>query len=96
MEIKKEELQTLANLYKTFSDPTRLSILNYLIGKKVPVYDISEYTGMSQSAISHQLQYLRQSNFVVSERKGKEMFYELSDDHIEKIIKLGLEHIKEL
>ena len=95
MEMTKEELGSLANLYKIFGDPTRLSILNFLINHKACVYDISIATMMSQSAVSHQLKYLRQTNFVKSERKGREVYYELRDDHIEKIIKLGLEHIKE-
>lgn len=95
MKIQKEELGILANLYKNFSDTSRLSILNFLINNKACVYDISEAVNMSQSAVSHQLQYLRQTNFVKAERKGREIYYELSDDHIEKIIRLGLEHIRE-
>lgn len=95
MKVEQTELYDLANLYKIFSDPSRLSILNYLILHKACVYDISVVTNMSQSAVSHQLQYLRQMNVVKSERKGREIYYELSDDHIEKIMKLGLEHIKE-
>ena len=95
MKVEQTELYDLANLYKIFSDPSRLSILNYLIHQKACVYDISVVTNMSQSAVSHQLQYLRQMNVVKSERKGREIYYELSDDHIEKIMKLGLEHIKE-
>lgn len=95
MNLESKRLYELANLYKTFSDPSRLSILNYLIHNKACVYDISMSTNMSQSAVSHQLQYLRQTNFVKSERKGREIYYELSDNHIEKIIKLGLEHIEE-
>lgn len=95
MELNQKKLYELANLYKTFSDPSRLSILNYLLHNKACVYDISQNTNMSQSAVSHQLKYLRQTNFVKSERKGREIYYELSDDHIEKIMKLGFEHIEE-
>lgn len=95
MELNQKKLYELANLYKTFSDPSRLSILNYLLHNKACVYDISQNINMSQSAVSHQLKYLRQTNFVKSERKGREIYYELSDDHIEKIMKLGFEHIEE-
>lgn len=50
---------------------------------------------MSQSAISHQLKYLKESNLVKSRRNGKSMLYYLADDHVKIIIKTGLEHIEE-
>ena len=50
---------------------------------------------MSQSAISHQLKYLKNSNLVKSERDGKSIYYSLADDHIKTIFKTGLEHINE-
>ena len=50
---------------------------------------------MTQSAISHQLKILKQSKLVKNERDGKQIIYSLDDDHIAKIISLGLEHVKE-
>ena len=50
---------------------------------------------MSQSAISHQLKYLKEVNLVKSKRDGKSMLYYLSDDHVKTIIQTGLEHIEE-
>jgi len=59
------------------------------------VCDIAEALGMTQSAISHQLKILKQSKLVKNERDGKQIIYSLDDDHIAKIISLGLEHVKE-
>lgn len=50
---------------------------------------------MSQSAISHQLKYLKETNLVKGERDGKSIIYELADNHVKIIIKTGLEHIEE-
>ncbi|HCX93478.1 MAG TPA: transcriptional regulator, partial [Lachnospiraceae bacterium] len=50
---------------------------------------------MTQSAISHQLRILKQSQLVKSRRDGKSVFYSLADDHVYRIINQGFEHIKE-
>ena len=59
------------------------------------VCDIAELVGMTQSAISHQLQMLRYFNVVKTDKKGQTVIYSLADDHIRIILRYGLEHIKE-
>ncbi|MGP1489091.1 MAG: ArsR/SmtB family transcription factor [Peptoanaerobacter stomatis] len=90
-----EEVYDLADLFKIFSDSTRIKILCILFESEMCVYDLSGILGMSQSAISHQLRLLKQSKLVKHRREGKIIFYSLSDDHIRKIIDNGLEHIQE-
>lgn len=51
---------------------------------------------MSQSAVSHQLQVLRQLDLVKMNRQGKEIFYMLADHHINTILEDGVEHITEV
>ena len=94
--IKDEEiLFDLADLFKVFGDSTRLRIMNVLFSGPTSVGEIAEILDMSQSAISHQLKYLKDSNLVKSERDGKSIYYSLADDHIKTIFKTGLEHINE-
>lgn len=90
-----EQIMELSDLFKVFADSTRLRIIHILFDGPISVGDIAESLGMSQSAISHQLKYLKDSNLVKSERDGKSMFYSLMDDHIKTIFKTGLEHINE-
>ena len=90
-----EEVYDLADLFKIFSDSTRIKILCILFESEMCVYDLSGILGMSQSAVSHQLRLLKQSKLVKHRREGKIIFYSLSDDHIRKIIDNGLEHIQE-
>ena len=90
-----EKIMELSDLFKVFADSTRLRIIHKLFDGPISVGDIAESLGMSQSAISHQLKYLKDSNLVKSERDGKSMFYSLMDDHIKTIFKTGLEHINE-
>ena len=93
--IEEENLEMLSDFYRTMGDLTRLRILDLLRRERMCVYKIAMELNMTQSAISHQLQYLRQMDFVRTEKIGKQVFYELPDDHIEKMILLGYEHIKE-
>jgi len=90
-----EDIMELSDLFKVFADSTRLRILHKLFNGPISVGVIAEALDMSQSAISHQLKYLKNSNLVKSERNGKSIYYSLADDHIKTIFKTGLEHIKE-
>ena len=90
-----EDIMELSDLFKVFADSTRLRILHKLFNGPISVGVIAEALDMSQSAISHQLKYLKNSNLVKSERNGKSIYYSLADDHIKTIFKTGFEHIKE-
>ena len=90
-----EEIYDLADLFKMFSDSTRLKILCVLSEFEMCVNDIANTLVMSQSAISHQLRILKQSKLVKSRREGKIIFYSLADEHVSTIINNGLKHIEE-
>lgn len=93
--ITAETLQELASLFKIFADSTRLDILSKLLHQELCVGEIAEKTGMTQSAVSHQLSILRQSKLVKVRRDGKSIFYSLADEHVSEIIEIGIEHISE-
>lgn len=90
-----EVMVKLADAYKVFSDATRLRILFALSHKELCVCDIATLLGMTMSAVSHQLRILKQSNLVKNRREGKEVYYSISDAHVETIISNGMEHILE-
>lgn len=84
-----------SDFFKAFSDKTRLRILTALAIKELCVCDIALLLGMSQSAISHQLRFLKQSRLVRSRKDGKTVYYALCDDHIETILAQGIAHVQE-
>ena len=86
----------LAELYKIFGDSSRVKILVTLLENEMAVSDIALSVGMTQSAVSHQLRILKTNDLVKFRREGKSLIYELSDEHVSQILKLGLEHISEL
>lgn len=85
----------LAGLFKMFSDPTRVKILNVLLDGEKCVSDVAAQMNMSAAAVSHHLRMLRQGNLVIDHRQGKEVFYSLADDHVASILSLGMEHVTE-
>lgn len=94
--LSEEEFSDIADFFKVFGDMTRLRILFVLQeSNEMSVNEIAVKVNMSQSAISQQLKVLRKSRLVRFRKNGKSALYRLSDDHIEKILSLGLEHYEE-
>ena len=87
------QLLQLAELYKVLGDSTRIRILDLLSRQELCVQDIADGLNMTQSAISHQLRLLKQAALVKCRREGKSIFYSLADDHVQTILRQGLEHI---
>ena len=88
-------LYEVADLFKLFGDSTRLSILWALSESEMCVCDICALLKMKQPAVSHQLKNLKQSRIVKSRRDGKVVYYSLDDEHIRRLLDIGLEHVME-
>lgn len=81
-----------ADWFKAFSDPTRVKLISALLKRELCVHDLTVLLGMGQSAISHQLRYLRNMRIVKRRKVGKTVFYSLDDNHIEQIFIQTLQH----
>ena len=88
-----EALLKLAELFKILGDPTRLKIVELLLENEMCVNYIAETMGMGQSAISHQLRVLRQARLVTYRKEGKTAYYSLNDDHVEDLVRMGMDHV---
>ena len=93
--VNDEVLYDLAELFKVFGDSTRIRILYAMFDRELCVSDIADRLQLSQSSVSHQLRILKSSKLVKCRREGKSIFYSLDDDHVRKIISMGLEHVEE-
>ena len=85
----------LADMFKIFSDSTRLKIICALLKEELCVCDLTELLNLNQTTVSHQLKNLRDAKLVKYRREGKQIFYTLQDNHVNQIILAGLEHIAE-
>ncbi|SDE14208.1 DNA-binding transcriptional regulator, ArsR family [Paenibacillus sp. UNCCL117] len=84
----------LADIFKALGDPTRVKIIHTLLQQELCVHDITQVLDMGQSAVSHQLRYLRNLRIVKRRKEGKTVFYSLDDEHIEQIFVQMLQHMK--
>jgi len=90
-----DEIIEMADIFKLFSDSSRLKIICSILNNELCVCDLCEILELTQSNVSHQLQLLRASKLVKYRKEGKQVYYSLKDEHVEKIIKMALEHIRE-
>jgi ArsR family transcriptional regulator, cadmium/lead-responsive transcriptional repressor len=87
--VKKTGLPFKAKLFRGFSDPSRLSILEALRNGPLTVTEIIEMTGLSQSNASNHLGCLRDCGLVVAEQEGRYVTYHLSDDRVGELLALA-------
>lgn len=87
------EINAMAEQFKALSDPTRLKLLMLLFSGERCVGDLAAHLDVSQSAVSHQLRILRNLKIVRYHKDGREVFYDLADDHVRDILSRSLEHV---
>ncbi len=90
-----ESIEMLASFFSVFSDPTRLRIIKALIKEELCVCDIANLLSLKQPCVSQQLSTLWKARIVKRRKEGNQVFYRLEDEHIERIYKMGEEHIYE-
>ncbi len=92
---EEETICDMADFFKVFADSSRLKVLWALHRGEVCVTHLAEQLSMNTPAVSHQLKILRQSHLVRTRREGKKVYYRLADDHVQRILELGSEHMSE-
>lgn len=91
----KDMLDELSTFYQVIGDEVRAKILMILMIEEMCVCDLAVILSRTKSAISHQLSILRENDFIVMNRVGKNVYYKIKDEHIKEIITLALVHIEE-
>ena len=84
-----QAIRLKAKLFRGFSDPSRLSILEALRAGPLTVTEIVEGTGLSQSNASNHLGCLRDCGLVSREQQGRYVHYRLSDKRVATLLRLA-------
>jgi len=84
----------VAELFRSFSDTSRVRILSALTSRELNVGALAEAVGISESAVSHHLRGLRQMRLVRARREGKEVYYRVDDEHIIALFQQGVKHVQ--
>jgi len=91
-------MEDLINIFKAFSDETRLRILKLLEPGELCVCDIVAALDMTQPNVSFHLGVLKETGFIKDRRKGKWIHYGIDDtDMFKRFLLLSvLERIPEV
>jgi DNA-binding transcriptional ArsR family regulator len=84
----------MADLFKTLGDPTRVKLIHALVQSELCVHELTQVLDMGQSAVSHQLRFLRNLRIVKRRKAGKIVYYSLDDDHVVQLFIQTLQHLK--
>lgn len=87
-------LSSIADFFNVFSDITRIKMIIALAVGEMCVNDLVESLELNQSTVSHQLKLLRDAKIVSYRRQGKQLFYFISNKHVENIMLTGAENLE--
>ena len=91
-----ELTQAVAETMQALATPSRLRILGRLHDGKCSVNELATAVGLEASAVSHQLRILRHLGLVVGHRDGRQVVYDLYDDHVGELLEQAISHVEHL
>jgi ArsR family transcriptional regulator, lead/cadmium/zinc/bismuth-responsive transcriptional repressor len=89
------EYSSLAAIFAALADPTRAKIVYSILHQELCTCDLAAITGISESAVSQHLAVLRRLRLVRHRRAGKIVYYALDDPHIDALLQICLEHVRD-
>ncbi len=92
---KLANLDVMVDIFKAMGDKTRFRILYSLWFGELCVCDLALAVNMPIAAVSYHLRYLRSLRLVKDEKRGKNVFYSLDDEHISDLVSIALAHTQE-
>ncbi|MES2209350.1 MAG: metalloregulator ArsR/SmtB family transcription factor [Chloroflexota bacterium] len=89
--------RAVGDLFATLADPSRARIVHLLAiaEQELCVCDIALVLGMTVSALSHQLRFLRERGAVGRRKAGRIVYYRLVDDHLRDLVLGAATHVSE-
>jgi ArsR family transcriptional regulator len=90
--------RAVSDLFATLADPSRARIVHLLAitERELCVCDIALVLGMTVSALSHQLRYLRERGAVERRKAGRIAYYRLVDVHLRDLVLGAASHVAEI
>jgi DNA-binding transcriptional ArsR family regulator len=93
-----EGARAVGDLFATVADPSRARIVHLLAisDQDLCVCDIALVLGMTVSALSHQLRFLRERRAVARRKVGRIAYYRLVDKHLRDLVLGAADHVSEV
>lgn len=93
--IGEDRVVELAETFRLMSDPTRLSIILACLDHPASVSEMADRLGISGSLVSHHLRLLRAARLLGADRRGRQVFYAVTDSHVRSVLTDMLDHVAE-
>lgn len=97
-QLSNNDAARIAAFFAVLSDPTRLQVVYALLrapGGELCVCDLAAILARDDTTISHQLRVLRYQQIVTMRKVGRVVYYRLVDEHVRKLLEMGVAHARE-
>jgi len=94
--IELADFEAAAELLRALGAPVRLALVHLLSPGPRCVHELVDALGIAQPLVSQHLKTLRAAGLVSTRRRGREVLYRLSDEHVAHIAGDALLHAREL
>ena len=92
--------ELMARFFSGLDDPTRVLLLEALLGGEKNVTELVALVGSPQGRVSTHLSCLRWCGYVASRRNGRNVYYRLADDRVRALLRIAqdlmVDHAREL
>jgi DNA-binding transcriptional ArsR family regulator len=82
-------VEMMARFFRALADPTRLRLLEYLMGAEHTVTECVAQAGLSQGRVSSHLACLSDCGYVQVRREGRFAFYRVADPRVAELVLLA-------
>ena len=82
-------------MFHLLGDINRLRLICACMAAPVCVQDLADRFGLSPSLVSHHLRLLKAARLMRAERRGKQVFYAVKDDHVRTVLHDMTTHVAE-
>ena len=90
-----QRYREVSDLFGALSSPVRGAVVHRLSEGEQTVGQLVEWSGLSQPLVSQHLRVLRGARLVTSERRGREVVYALTDEHVAHVFLDAFHHTQE-
>ncbi|MGH3982598.1 MAG: ArsR/SmtB family transcription factor [Pseudonocardiaceae bacterium] len=80
---------TTARFFRALSDPTRLRLLEFILGGERTSAECVEHAGISQPRVSVHLSCLTDCGYVIARRDGRKLRYSVGDPRVAGLVTLA-------
>lgn len=90
-----EDYEDVSELFRALSSPVRIALVSLLTDGEMCVHELVDSLGLPQPLVSQHLRILRDADLVTRTRRGREVAYVLSDEHVAHIVSDARSHTGE-